>query len=94
MIEKRLDRIENLIIQLIQMVAENNKTVKNVEQRMERMEGRMDRMGQRFTDERELHAQRHKEVIKELRYTGAEIDYLRNQTAKHDMEIHVLKENQ
>lgn len=120
MIEERLDRIEGMITQLIQMVGENNKVVKNVEQRMnridsrmdgmedrmERIEGRMDgmedrmdrvegrmvRMEQRLSDEQKLNEQRHQELMKEIRNSSFEIEYLRNQSAKHDMEIHVLKQ--
>lgn len=122
MIEERLDRIEGLITQLIQMGGENNKSVRNIELRMDgveqrldgveqrldgmgqRLDGveqrldsvgqRMERMEQRFSAEQERNEHRHKEVLKELRNTSFEIDYLREQSSKHDMEMHVLRESQ
>ena len=92
MSEERLDRIEGLISQLIQMVGENNKTVKNLEQRFEGMEQRFDGLEQRFETEKELNRLRHAELLKEIRNTNYEIDYLRNEYAKHDMELYVLKQ--
>ncbi|MBD2848134.1 hypothetical protein IDH44_23295 [Paenibacillus sp. IB182496] len=105
MIEERLDRIEGLITQLIQMVAENNTVVEKLEHRMDGMEQRMDGMERRMdgidqgvetmeekmSAEHALGERRHQEIMKEIRFSGHEIDYLRNQTAKHDMDIHVLK---
>lgn len=98
MVEQRLDRIEELLTQLIKMTAENNNIVKNVgrmdrlDHRMDRLEQRMDGFEQQFVEEKQLNAQRHLETLKEIRHFSFEIDYLRNQSAKHDMEIHVLKQ--
>jgi chaperonin cofactor prefoldin len=107
MVEESLERIERHMVQLIQMVAENNKTVASLEQRFDGLEHRFDGLEhrfdgleqrfdgleQRFDDEKELNRLRHKELLKEVRNINFEIDYLRNQSAKHDMEIHVLKQN-
>ena len=101
MSEERLERIEQLIVQLIQMVAENNKIVKslekrmdNLEQRMDNLERRMDSQAQRFDTESKLNQQRHHDVMKEIRNLIFEVDYLRDQSSKHDMEIHKLKQAQ
>jgi chromosome segregation ATPase len=121
-IEERLDRLEQLVVQLIHMVGENNKIVKDLsqrmdrleqrmdkleqrmdkleqrmdklEQRMDRLEQRMDKLEQRFDEESALNQRRHQEVIKEVRNLNFEVDYLRNQTSKHDMEIHKIKQLQ
>lgn len=90
MSEERLDRIENLLTQLIQMVAQNNKIVHGLEQRMDRMEQRLDNLEQRFEAECELNKQRHYELLGYYRNLNADIEYLRNQSAKHDMELHKL----
>lgn len=92
MVEKRLERIEEMITQLIKMTAENNNVVKQVEQRMDGLEQRMDGLEQKFAEEKKLNEQRHQEILKEIRYFSFEIDYLRNQSAKHDMELHVLRQ--
>jgi len=107
-IEERLDRLEQLVVQLIHMVGENNKIVKDLSQRMDRLEQRMDKLEQRmdkleqhmdkleqrFDEESALNQRRHQEVIKEVRNLNFEVDYLRNQTSKHDMEIHKIKQLQ
>mgnify|MGYP001478839349 FL=1 len=107
-IEERLDRLEQLVVQLIHMVGENNKIVKDLsqrmdrleqrmdklEQRMDKLEQRMDKLEQRFDEESALSQRRHQEVIKEVRNLNFEVDYLRNQTSKHDMEIHKIKQLQ
>jgi archaellum component FlaC len=97
MSEERLDRIENLLTQLIQMVAQNNKTVHgfadrfdSLEQRFESLEQRFDNLEQRFEAECELNKQRHYELLGYYRNLNADIEYLRNQSAKHDMELHKL----
>lgn len=99
MIEQRLDRLEDMMEQLIRMTAETNAIVKKTEQRMDGIEQRMDGIEQRmddieqhFAEEKKLNAARHQEILKELRYSNIEIEYLRNQSAKHDMEIYVLKQ--
>jgi len=76
MSEERLERMENHIVQLIQMVAQNNKEVAELKQK--------------FEAESELNKQRHSEVMGHIRNGSADIDYLRNQVSKHDMEIHKL----
>ena len=48
MIEKRLDRIEGHLLQLIQMVAANSRAVGAMDQRMARLEQRMDGLEQRM----------------------------------------------
>jgi chromosome segregation ATPase len=114
-IEERLDRLEQLVVQLVHMVGENNKIVKDlsqrmdrleqrmdrleqrmdkIEQRMDKLEQRMDKLEQRFDEESALNRLRHQEVIKEVRNLNFEVDYLRNQTSKHDMEIHKIKQLQ
>lgn len=82
--EERLERIENHLVQLIQMVAENNHGLVELRQRFDGLE-------QRFDAERELNRNRHQEVMKEIRNQHFENDYLRNQLSKHDVEIHKLK---
>ena len=93
-IEERLDRLEQLVVQLVHMVGENNKIVKDLSQRMDRLEQHMDKLEQRFDEESALNQRRHQEVIKEVRNLNFEVDYLRNQTSKHDMEIHKIKQLQ
>ncbi|WP_090396461.1 hypothetical protein [Natribacillus halophilus] len=51
-----------------------------------------------FAEEQQLNRQRHeesqqlhKELLKESRSQNIDIDYLRSQVAKHDMEIHRFK---
>lgn len=90
MSEERLDRIENLLTQLIQMVAQNNKTVHGFEDRFDSLEQRLDNLEQRFEAECELNKQRHYELLGYYRNLNADIEYLRNQSAKHDMELHKL----
>ena len=41
MSEERLERIENHMVQLIQMVAQNNESMNRLEQRIEKLEERM-----------------------------------------------------
>ncbi len=101
MSEERFERMEGMLAQLIQMVADTNKTVNNTEGRMDRMESRMeqvddrmDRMEQRFEAESELNRLRHQELLKESRNLIFEVDHLRNQSAKHDAEIYKLKQLQ
>lgn len=122
MMEERLDRIEQLMVQLIQMVAENNAIVKGtaervdgmeqrfdgleqrfdgleqrfdgLEQRCDGLEQRFDGLEQRFDNESKLNQQRHHEIMKEIRNTNFEVDYLRNQASKHDMAIHKLEQLQ
>jgi hypothetical protein len=105
MSEERLNSLDSHVQQLIQMVAENNKMMtenskmvmennKMVAENMrmtKELSGRMDRMEQAFQEEKQLNELRHKEVLKELRSNQVDIDYLRNQVSKHDMEIHKLK---
>lgn len=90
MSEERLDRIENLLTQLIQMVAQNNKIVHGFEDRFDSLEQRFDNLEQRFEAECELNKQRHYELLGYYRNLNADIEYLRNQSAKHDMELHKL----
>ncbi|WP_138420213.1 hypothetical protein [Aquibacillus sediminis] len=84
MSEEKLDRIEKHMEQLMKMVAENNKMVTENNKVVTSLSERMDQM-------EKSNAQRHKEIIKELRNHTAEIDYLREQVSKHDMAIHKLE---
>lgn len=86
MSEDRLERIETHMVQLIEMVAENNKVTQELSQRFDGLE--VD-----FKAEQELNNKRHHEVIKEIRNHHYEIDYLVQKVAQHDMEIHKLKES-
>lgn len=99
--EERLERIEQHLVQLIQMVGENNQAIKGLERRMDQLEQRMDHLEQRMNQldkrvdkESELNRLRHQELVKEVRYVHFDIEYLRNQTSKHDMEIHKLQQTQ
>ncbi|MHA6482837.1 hypothetical protein ACX1C1_13145 [Paenibacillus sp. strain BS8-2] len=87
-----LTRIEDIVTQLVQMVAENNKIVKGHDQRFEQLDQRMDGLEQRFETEKELNRLRHVELIKEIRNQHKETEYIRNQVALHDLEIYKLKE--
>mgnify|MGYP001945294098 CR=1 FL=1 len=91
MIEERLDRIEAHMQQLITMVAENNKVVMNLSERMDSMEQKFDGLEKKFEQEQEISEKRHKELLKETRNNTFEIDYLRNEVSKHDMAIHKLE---
>lgn len=90
MSEGSLNRVEEHLTQLIHMVAENNRLVKGLEERFNGLEGRFDRFEEHFEIEKELNRQRHVEIIKEIRNIHFEIDYLREQSSKHDMAIHTL----
>lgn len=65
--EDRLERIEQLVVQLIEMVGENNRTVKGLELRMDRLEERFDGLEERFDGEKKLNQLRHEELMKEIR---------------------------
>lgn len=91
MSEERFDRLERHMKQLIQMVAENNKTCKEIVIRMDRMDTHMGELTTEFADEKRLNEVRHVELIKEARSQHVDIEYLRNQVSKHDMEINKLK---
>ena len=91
MSEERFDRLEKHMEQLIQMVADNNKITKELSTRMDGFENE-------FADEKRLNQQRdaasqqrHKELLKEMRNQNVDIDYLRDQVSKHDMDIHNIK---
>ncbi|MBM7571670.1 hypothetical protein [Aquibacillus albus] len=108
MSEERLDRIEAHMEQLIQMVAKSNKMVlENNELVLEnnkvvhennRMVHENTKMIKQLTEEakrdREVNEARHKELLKEIRNSAYDIDYLRNEVSKHDMEIHKLRTSQ
>ncbi len=80
MSEKRFERMEDMLAQLIQMVADTNKSFSALEQR--------------FEAESELNRLRHQELLKESRNLIFEVDHIRNQSAKHDAEIYKLKQLQ
>jgi chromosome segregation ATPase len=84
-IEQRMDGIEQRMDGIEQRMD-------GIEQRMDDIEQRMNGFEQHFAEEKKLNAARHQEILKELRYSNIEIEYLRNQSAKHDMEIYVLKQ--
>jgi predicted nucleic acid-binding Zn-ribbon protein len=113
MSEASLNSINEHVVQLIKMVAENNRFVKGMEERFDSLEPRFDGLEQRFDGleqrfdglekrfdhfeqkfetERELNRLRHEELIKEIRNQHFEIEYIRNQVARHDMEIYKLKQ--
>jgi uncharacterized coiled-coil protein SlyX len=63
----------------------------SMEIKMDNMESKMDNMEKKFDLEKQLNGLRHEELIKESRNTRVDIDYIRNQSSKHDMEIHKVK---
>ncbi len=67
------------------MVAQNNTAVQGLEQRF-------DGLVQRVASESEANRLRHLEVMGQLRNANADVDYLRNQVSKHDMELHKIRE--
>lgn len=94
MSEERLERIENHMVQLIQMVAQNNKTVAGMEQRLDGLEQRFDKMEQRFEKlehrmdaESALNTKRHLEIMQQFRHVYSDISYLDEQVAKHEQEL-------
>ena len=91
MSEERFDRLEKHMEQLIQMVAENNKVVLENNKITQELSTRMNGLENEFTEEKKLNQQRHKEVLKEMRSQNVDIDYLRDQVSKHDMDIHNIK---
>jgi chromosome segregation ATPase len=98
MSDEILKSIEGHMSQLIQMVAENNQLMKQVLKRMDRLEERMDNFEQRmdqseqkFDLETQISSLRHEEVVKEMRSSRIDLDYLRNESSKHDMEINKIK---
>ena len=98
MIEERLERIENHMVQLIQMVAQSNRITAGLEQSMDRLEQRMDGLEQRmdglerrmdglerrFDAESALNTKRHLEIMQQFRHVYADIGYLDEQVHKHD----------
>ncbi|QDI90841.1 hypothetical protein EPH95_06340 [Salicibibacter halophilus] len=98
MSEERFDRLEKHMEQLIQMVADNNKVVLENNKITQELSTRMDGLENEFADEKRLNQQRdaasqqrHKELLKEMRSQNVDIDYLRDQVSKHDMDIHNIK---
>ena len=91
LLNDKLNSLEQHILQLINMVAENNKIVKETNNRMDRLEQRMDNQEKKFDIEKQLNAARHVELIKEIRSNSIDIDYLRNEISKHDLEINKIK---
>lgn len=96
--EERFDRLEKHMEQLIQMFAENNKVVLENNKITQELSTRMDGLENKFADEKRLNQQRdaasqqrHKELLKEMRSQNVDIDYLRDQVSKHDMDIHNIK---
>ncbi|HZG58163.1 hypothetical protein [Paenibacillus sp.] len=77
MIEERLERMEQHIVQLIQMVALNNQKVTGLEQRLEA--------------ESDLHRQRHDEVLRQYRHINTDMEFLHQKVGKHELEIEKLK---
>ena len=87
MIEERLERIENHMVQLIQMVAQNNRTVAGLEQRFDGLEQRMDKLEQRMDAESALNTKRHLEIMQQFRHVYADISYLDEKVAKHEQQL-------
>lgn len=90
--DNNLSRLEEHMVQLISMVAENNKSIKRLEQRFEGLGQRFEGLEQRFDEEKKINNARHAEVIKEIRNINGTLDYLVTNYARHDVDIHRLKE--
>ena len=84
MSEERLERMENHIVQLIQMVTQNNKEVSELRQTVQGLE-------QKFEAESELDKQRHIELLGRNAKIDSDIDFLRNKVSQQDMELHWIK---
>jgi len=84
MSEERLERMENHIVQLIQMVAQNNKEVSELRQTVQGLE-------QKIEAESELDKQRHIELLGRNAKIDSDIDFLRNKVSQQDMELHWIK---
>ena len=84
MSEERLERMENHIVQLIQMVAQNNKEVSELRQTVQGLE-------HKFEAESELDKQRHIELLGRNAKIDSDIDFLRNKVSQQDMELHWIK---
>jgi predicted RNase H-like nuclease (RuvC/YqgF family) len=86
MSEERLERMENHIVQLIQMVAQNNEEVSELRQTAQGIE-------LKFEAESKLDKQRHLELLGRNAKIDSDIDFLRNKVSQHDMDIHWIKNN-
>ena len=98
MSDERLSRIENHLPQLIDMVAQNNRAIDELRQRMDeigkrmdKLERRMDEFGeridkleQRLDSESMMNARRHLETMQKFRHVNADITYLDEQVARNE----------
>lgn len=108
MSEERLSRIEAHMEQLIQMVAksnqmvmenqklvqENSKMVQENNKIVQDNSNMIKELADEVRRDREKNEARHKELLREIRNNAYDIDYLRNEVSKHDMELHKLRVSQ
>ncbi|MEQ6378659.1 hypothetical protein RZN25_17785 [Bacillaceae bacterium S4-13-56] len=91
MYEERLGRMEGLMEQLIKMVGESIRKVDESNRKADESLAISNETLSIVLQEREISEKRHDEIMKELQSHSGAIDYLREMTSKHDMEIHKLK---
>ncbi|CEG28728.1 hypothetical protein [Bacillus sp. B-jedd] len=82
--EERLGRIEDMITQLVGMVAKTNSLQQEMQQDMKAIR-------EDFVAEKQKNAERHEEVVGRLKSLELDQDFIWEKTARNERELEVLK---
>ncbi|WP_246942836.1 hypothetical protein [Bacillus pinisoli] len=91
MIEKRLDRMEEMLTQLIQVVGTMNSSQHRMENRMDTMETKLHSMETRLEAMEAKNEERHQDILYQLSQLKIDQDIIWDKLSKEEREIQKLK---